>query len=272
MRASWILATAALSIFSAAYAEHQPVTTPDQPAFEQALIGNWRNVFSDSCTGDWTDKWFLDGRPESVVNTPAGMVLTAGSQWGNDAGHLVLWTKESFAGDLRIDYEFTRLDSEIRAVNILYVQATGSGVGPYKKDITEWTNLRRVPAMKNYFNHMNVYHISYAAFENDGVSSNDYVRARRYIPEKTGLNGTELLPDYSSTGLFATGVPHRITVIKRDQDLYMRVCNNSQTHYFHWRNDRFPPITEGRIGLRLMYTRTSLFRNVYISTRGSLEQ
>ena len=38
------------------------------------------------------------------------MTLTAGPEFRNDAHHMVLWTKDSFEGDLRIEYASTRLD------------------------------------------------------------------------------------------------------------------------------------------------------------------
>ena len=75
---------------------------------------------------------------------------------------------EQLAGDLKIEYDYTRTDNETRCVNILYIQATGSGKGPYALDISDWNELRKVPAMATYFNHMHAYHISYAAFPNSG--------------------------------------------------------------------------------------------------------
>ena len=63
-------------------------------------------------------------------------------------------------------------------MNILYIQATGSGEEPFVKDITEWNELRRAPAMRMYFDHMNTYHISYAAFPNN-EDTTSYIRARR---------------------------------------------------------------------------------------------
>ena len=131
---------------------------------------------------------------------------------------MVLWTRESFEGDLKIEYDYTRLDSETRCVNILYIQATGSGEEPYAKDITEWSELRRVPAMRMYFNHMNTYHISYAAFPNN-EDTTQYIRGRRYMPNATGLEGSNLDPDYFPEGLFEPRVPHKITVIKKDFEI-----------------------------------------------------
>ncbi len=239
--------------------------------FDRLNRADWRDVFRDPGTGDWHKKWFLDGRVGTVTNTRRGMELRAGPQFGNDADHMVLWTKQSFSGDLKIEYEYTRLDSETRGVTILYVQATGSGVGPYAKDITQWNVLRAVPSMRTYFNHMQTYHISYAAFPNS-ASSDDYIRARCYIPEATGLRGTDLTPDYFKTGLFKTGVPHKITVLKHGQELFMLVRNREKELLCHWKNDTLPPIVAGRMGLRHMYTRAARYRDFRIGSRSRVNE
>ncbi|MEO2048151.1 MAG: DUF1961 family protein [Pirellulales bacterium] len=238
----------------------------EQEAFKQASEGKWQNVFSDACTGDWKEKWFLDGEIGEVHTGPDGMKLTAGREFKNDAHHMVLWTKESFEGDLKIEYDYTRLDNETRCVNILYIQATGSGEEPYAKDIAKWKKMRSVPAMRMYYHHMNAYHISYAAFPNQGKDQTSYIRARRYIPNKAGLEGTDLESDYYPEGLFATGVKHQITVIKKDYDLFMRIENPDQVFCCHMINSKLPVITEGRIGLRHMYTRSARYQNLRIST------
>tara|TARA_R110002050_G_scaffold161176_1_gene290741 strand:- start:10311 stop:11084 length:774 start_codon:yes stop_codon:yes gene_type:complete len=243
----------------------QQNNSEEKKAFENVLEDNWQEVFYDSCTGDWTKQWFLDGEIASVSNSEKGMQLTSGPKFMNDAHHMVLWTKESFKGDVKIEFDFTRLDFESRCVNILYIQATGSGEEPYRKDIVEWKTLRQVPAMRMYFDHMNAYHISYAAFPNQGDEREQYIRARRYMPNKTGLKGSDLKPDYYPDGLFAPGVPHKITVIKKDRDIYMRIVNSEQTYYCHFVNSDLPIIEEGRIGLRLMFTRSSRFANFKIS-------
>jgi hypothetical protein len=234
--------------------------------FERLVKADWQEVVCDPGTEDWRQHWFLDGRQATVKNTPQGMELTAGPEFKNDAHHMVLWTKREFAGDLKIDYEYTRLDSETRCVNILYIQATGSGTGPYVKDIAQWAGLRTVPAMGMYFNHMHTYHISYAAYPNADDATEDYIRARRYMPEADGLKGTDLVPDYFQTGLFQTGVQHKITVIKRGQLLFMHIRNDEKQMLCHWKNESLPPIVAGRIGLRHMYTRSARYRDLRIST------
>ena len=226
----------------------------------------WREVFFDSGTGDWTRHWFLDGEIGEVSNGPNGMELKAGPEFKNDAHHMVLWTKASFTGDLKIEYDYTRLDEETNCVNILYIQATGSGTEPFVKDIAKWEELRRVPAMCMYFDHMHTYHISYAAFPNN-EDTTSYIRARRYMPDKAGLSGTELAPDYYPEGLFEPGVPHKITVIKKDRDLYMWIVNAEQSFFCHMTNPDLPSISEGRIGLRHMFTRSARYSNFRISTR-----
>jgi len=235
----------------------------ERNAFERADRGAWQEVFVDSCTGDSTSRWFLDGDVASVSTSEKGMQLTAGPQHKNNAHHTVLWTRDSFKGDLRIDYEYTRLDFESRCVNIIYIQATGSGEEPYVEDISKWNDLRRVPAMRMYFDHMHAYHISYAA--NPGTAR-EYIRARRYMPNKDGLDGTDLEPEYRPEGLFEPGVAHRITIIKRERDLFMRIRNAHQAYYCHMMNPHLPVITEGRVGLRHMFTRSARYRNFRIST------
>lgn len=238
----------------------------DKAAFEKALAAPWQDVFFDPCTGDWRKQWFLDGEIGAVETSPQGMRLAGGPRFGDNAHHAVLWTKKSFQGDVKVEYEFTRLDFENRAVNILYLHATGSGQGPFARDITQWNERRKVPAMKMYYNHMNLYHLSYAAFPLDGVDTTTYIRGRRYLPETgKGIEGTELKPDYFPVGLFEPGVPHQITVIKRGPNLFMRIKNNQQVYFCKISNEALPDITEGRLGLRHMATRTSRYKDFRIS-------
>lgn len=240
----------------------------EEKTFNEASKGSWEVVLADTGTADWTEKWFLDGQVGEVATSPEGMTLTAGPEFGNDAHHMVLWTKESFEGDLKIEYEYTRLDEERRGVTILYIQATGSGKGPYHEDIAKWNELRRVPAMRTYYNHMHAVHLSYAAYGNSGTDEKSYIRGRRYLPDRDGLTGTELTPDYYSESLFATGVRHRITVIKRDRYLFIRIESPDEVFYGHMTHREYPAVTEGRVGLRHMFTRSARYRNIRISQPG----
>ena len=243
----------------------------EKSRFDMAAAADWREVFSDDGTGDWKEQWFLDGEIGSVESSPRGMTLTGGPRFKNDAHHMVLWTKKSFEGDLKIEYDYTRLDFETRCVTILYIQATGSGKGPYAKDITEWNELRKVPSMKRYFDHMNSFHISYAAFPND-EDTTQYIRGRRYMPETgNAMKGTALKPDYYPEGFFEPGVPHHMTVIKRGKHILMRIENDRQVYYCDMSNADLPPVTEGRIGLRHMYTRSARYKNFRISEIGAGE-
>lgn len=243
----------------------------EKDAFAKASAAEWQEVFFDPGTGDWKQWWFLDGEVGKVTNGPEGLELIAGPEFKNDAHHMVLWTRESFSGDLKIEYDYTRLDDETRCVNILYIQATGSGNGRYTKDISKWNELRRAPAMRMYFDHMHAYHISYAAFPNN-KDATSYIRARRYMPEASGLRGTDLEPDYYPGGLFKKGVPHKITVIKKPRELFMRIKNAEQIYHCRMTNPDLPPIEEGRVGLRQMFTRSSRYKNFRISRFPSKKQ
>jgi len=236
--------------------------------FEALERAAWREVFHDPGTGDWRDRWLLDGLKAEVVNSDRGMAFHAGPDFADDASHAVLWTRASFAGDIRIDYRYTRLDDAVRAVNILYLHARGSGEPPFARDITAWRSRRTTPSMRLYYDHMHAYHISYAAFGlNNTDPENDYVRARRYMPDLgQGLEGTAMAPDYARTGLFRPGVTYRITVIHAGDDLFMRVRAGDVDRLMRWRTDTFAPLGEGRVGLRHMYTRSARYREIRIST------
>ncbi len=228
---------------------------------------NWTLKFLDPGTGNWNSNWFLDGKLAKVENTDNGMSFTAGPENGNDAHHAVLWTKNSFEGDVKIEFTYTRTDSEKRNVNILYIQATGTGIAPYSKDISLWNDLRKAPAMKIYFNHMNALHISFAAFTNDGLGD-EYVRARRYpaTPEHP-FKDTGIPPSFDNTGLFLSDVTYKITVIKTTNKLFFNVEGKDVNRVFSWDLKAIEPISGGRIGLRHMYTRSAIYKDFKVYVR-----
>ena len=229
---------------------------------------DWKEVFFDTGAGDWQEHWTLDGLKAEVSNSGKGMNFRAGPVPNENASHAVLWTRESFSGDLKIEYEYTRTDEDNQFVNILYVQATGSGEEGFPRDISEWADGRAVPAMSVYWGNMHTYHISYAAYGRTPVTDDyDYIRARRYRPDLLPKkNGPVIDPDtYERTGLFAPGVPHQITVIKQGNELFMVIRNPDKEYLCHWVNTDQPIVTEGRVGLRHMYTRSARYRDFKVS-------
>jgi len=238
-------------------------------AFHEAMQLPWEVVLCDGGSGDWKKRWFLDGKKARVINTAEGMALHAGPNAGEDASHAVLWTKASFRAPIKIEYDYTRLDQSGYGVNILYLLATGSGEPPYATDITQWSELRAVPAMRAYVHNMHLYHISYAAKTYDQETrqptGNDYVRARRYMPHTNTLRDTQVGADYRGTGLFRQGVPHHIVVIKAGRWLFMEATNAEQRRLFAFDTTRSPAVTQGRVGFRQMYTRSARYSNITIS-------
>lgn len=222
-------------------------------------------LFEDAGTGNWQEKWMLDGQRSKVINTKLGMELIAGPEHGNDTCHTVLWTKQSFEGNVCIEYDYTRTDTTTRCVNILYFHATGRGDAEYPTDISLWNDKRIVPKMSAYFNNMNAYHISYAAFAaNEYSGDNDYIRLRRYNPNKKGLKGTDVPPDYFNTGLFKTGVTYHIQVFKYNNQIEMHIENKQDSAdelVCKWDVSIFPDCNSGRIGLRHMYTRSARYKD-----------
>ncbi|UXX81294.1 YesU family protein [Reichenbachiella carrageenanivorans] len=261
IRPQWIMALMGLIFFLETYGQSQKAQT-----FDRLLSANWKEVLVEEGTSPWQDQWFLDGLEARVEQTPGGFSFYAGPDQFNDSSHAVLWTKKSFKGDIKIEYDFTKLDDRLVNVNILYIQAMGHS--PKPKDIRKWADQRTVPAMRLYFDHMDAYHISYAAFHTvNSDEQADYLQARRYMPEwEQGLKNTAYGQRYEKTGLFQTGVTYHLVVIKKGNDLYMQVTGKDEDRLFHWQDNSFPLINEGRIGLRQMYTRHSKYRNFKIST------
>ena len=95
---------------------------------KQNKATEWKLKFSDPCNKNWQNNWFLDGEIAKVEYNKYGMDLIAGPINRNNAHHSVLWTKQSFEGDIKIEYDYTRTDSTKVNVNILFIQATGNGV------------------------------------------------------------------------------------------------------------------------------------------------
>jgi hypothetical protein len=231
----------------------QGEVTPEQLAFETADQRAWKTVMSDDGTDDWTEQWFLDGEGGTVTNSPEGMELRA------EDSHTVLWTKESFEGDVKIEYEFTRTDVDGGGVCILYIQATGRGDEGFETDITEWNESRKDANMGSYFRNMHLYHVSYAC---------GYVRGRRYRPDIRKMNTfSELTPEYvvDQEDLFEPGVPYRITFIKTDREIRMKAVGPEKAMFFMLDNEKWPEVTEGRIGLRQMHTRHSRYKDFTVS-------
>ena len=225
-------------------------------------------LFEDSGTKDWQEKWMLDGQRSKVINSKLGLELRAGTEHGNDTCHTVLWSKRSFQGNIAIEYEYTRTDTVTRCVNILYFHATGKGGSDYPTDISLWNAKRKVPHMRTYYDNMNTYHISYAAFSAKKFSGdNDYIRLRRYNPDKKGLGGTDVPGDHFKTGLFKPNITYHIQVFKYNNEIEMHIRNKKETseHLIcKWDVSDFQACEYGRIGFRHMYTRNARYKNIKV--------
>lgn len=230
----------------------------------------WQQKFNDNGHYNWQKKWFLDGKEAHITHSENGMTFTTGEIEMEPSHHSVLWTKQHFVGDIKIEYDFTRLDTENKWATMLYVQATGVEGGIYHKDISQWRDLRNIPYMKTYFNNMNLLHISYASYGKDDVGvDKDYIRARRYPVKEGGVFRTDTVieGDVFSSGFFVPNKTYHIIVIKKQHELFMQVTNeNKKSRLFSWNTSKFPLVKEGRIGLRQMWRKSATYRNFTVFT------
>jgi hypothetical protein len=51
-------------------ADRRPTSKRTGSEFGQAAAAEWKEVFSDTCTGDWKKQWFLDGEIGTVDTGP----------------------------------------------------------------------------------------------------------------------------------------------------------------------------------------------------------
>lgn len=244
-------------------------TNKEKKAFKKVNTSSeWEMKFSDECTSDWKENWFLDGELATIVHSEDGMDFSAGPINRDDRHHAVLWTNQTFEGDIKIEYDYTRTDSQIVNVNILYIQASGNEKMGFDKDITKWNDYRKVAAMSKYYYGMDPIHISYAAFKmvNDDPNA-DYIRARKYPAEQDKFKLTGLKPDFYVTGLFKTGQTYHITVIKADGMLHFNVEDEGKQHLFCIPLTPEQMDVAGHIGLRHMYTRSAQYKNFKVYTK-----
>lgn len=229
---------------------------------------SWDLALSNDGTEDWSINWYLEGDKASVENGEDGFVLSAGPTPGEDASHAVLWTRRSFAGDVKIEFEYTRLDTmtSVDAVNIVYLQATGLGSEAAPEDIAKSAESRRVPTMSKYYLNMNALQVSFAT---SGPGRSNYVSARRYPATSVAAFPTEtqLQPVYENVNLFEPGVTYQISVIKTDEMLSLSVVGAAENQEFVWGTTRLPALSDGRIGLRHMWARSARYSDVRVYVR-----
>lgn len=230
-----------------------------QNEFLKAYHQDWHEVFFDSGTDDWRQHWFLDGDKARVSNERDKFILDT----SNDA-FAVLWTKDEFRGDLKIEYDFLRADENHSGVNIIYIQATGQDKKGYDKDISQWSDKRKKAYMSDYYAHMHTYHVSYA------TDKEDYIRGRRYMPNQSlpdicKLWFTTLSGEKKHVGIFNDKQWIHVVIVKKEKSLLVEFQHPNKTVLVKMNNKDKPGITEGRVGLRLMPKRLSYFKNFSIS-------
>lgn len=94
-----------------------------------------------------------------------------------------------------------------------------------------------------------------------------YVRARRYPkPDDKPFETTKIEPSYDMHGLFETGKTYHITAIKTAEKLSFEMAHGDKKQYFEWDVSKVIPITEGRIGIRHMFTRSAIYKNFKVYT------
>lgn len=245
------------------------VGTGDNMA-EQDIQDSSRVLMQDSMTGDWQDKWFLDGKKAVLEHHNDGLHFTATPSNVDkrvdratfDAHHATLWTKQEFEGDILIRYEISRISKGFTF--LLYIQAQGIGLPPYVEDIYAWRDLRDVSAMNKYFEYMSLISLSFR----------ENIRCKRYPWKDVERN-----LDFSNDVLFEPMLEHdgiivgkrySVEVEKREKTLKLSVReieNPKNVIEQTWDTSKNPEeqrprfVEKGRIGLRHMGGTAVIYKN-----------
>ena len=235
--------------------------------FDKLAKREWKLGLELQPEMNWQDQWTLDGNHCVVGNSSNGLEFQAGPEAGNNAHHGVLWTKESFAGDMKVEFDYTRLDEINRFVCILYFHANGIGEGAYTKDIHEWAHLREEPWMKTYFERMDMLHISFAAFGNDNDEPDDYLRVRRYpVRPDRDFSQIEVAGTVHNTGLFLPQQTYAVTFVKTTDALGLHVKGADKELYHCWDISTVEPTHDGPFGIRHMWQKHACYNKLKIFT------
>lgn len=246
------------SLVAVALASCTPTAPEEAPGMD---ADRDRALFEDPMTENWQANWFLDGRRALVEHRDGGLafVTTASNvdkredRAAFDAQHAVLWTRQTFEGDIRISYTYTKLP-DCSWQKLIYVQAQGIGEAPHVEDIHAWRDLREVAVMSQYFNHMNLI----------ALSLRDEIRCKRYPwndREGKALE-SEFLPRAENRGM-PEGRELHVVIEKRKTSILMRIrdvetgehvvdqtWDLTDENVLKGREAKF--VEKGRIGIRLM--------------------
>ena len=78
------------------------------------------------------------------------------------------------------------------------------------------------------------------------------------------MHGTMIEPAYENVYLFKPGDTYHITAVKEGNRLTFTAEREGETQTFEWDTSSFSPVTEGRIGFRQMWARSSRYQNIQV--------
>jgi len=268
MQPSQLLAGFGAALLLISCGTEKPMKTPaptDQPNASTVL-------FEDPMTGNWRENWFVDGRHATVENRDDGLYFSGGTVTKSDdpedyhAHHAVLWTKREFEGDVRISFETKRVDPGIYGNVLIYIQAQGIGVPPYEKDIYAWRELREVPAMNKYFNYMSLLSVSLRKeLRCKRYPWNDVERDIAFEPLIEPMHDWHGMVEHKWFRFVIEKRQHSLTFRSYDPDSGQLLTECTWDTSTNPAEQRPRSVEAGRIGLRHMSTKQSIYRNFTVS-------
>jgi hypothetical protein len=255
-----MLGVSVLSVLTGASALASRPLGVQQPA--------WHVVLSDDGTGNWKDNWFLFGDPSrgiGVTNSTEGMTLRAGDGTNPKSDHAVLWTKATFSGDLRVEYDFTVLDRYSTSIpsngycSAVLLYSRPSASAPFASDLADWPVARRNADTSGRALNEAVDGLQFNyAFNGDPRGNRFRLRANP---------GYVLIGESVEMKLFAPGIEHHVVVEKRGDSMTVSAAGSDGQRFA--KTFSAPPLAKqssGHVGLRNMNRREARYRNIRISS------
>jgi hypothetical protein len=245
------------------YGAAAAILLPSRPSAAQ---DDWREAFVADHKRDWRAEWFLFGDPSrgiTVSNSAAGLTLRAGDGSDPRRDHAVLWSKRTFTGDVRIEYDVTVLDGyaspppKISYCSALLVHAQGAT--NYPSDLAAWTAAQANADTSGNFVNTNTrgLQLNYA-FVGD-------VRGNRL---RLRVNpGYALAGQSDITTLFRQGQTCHVSATKAGALLTVHVTDGKATFSHTFTDAGLAAHGSGRIGLRNMNRREARYANLRVYER-----
>jgi hypothetical protein len=219
---------------------------------------------------DWRAGWALHKDSElgaGVDQLANGIVLRAADYAYDDRAvyarsSVALWSRHAWAGDFRVEFDFTRLDDVARTTGngigaMLYFHVVGAGDPHHPAELARWPSTQA--REEAYVRHGRGFRVTWSNFNTEHPRNSHEMRLRTFAfttryPERIG-------EDSPSRFTFARGRTYRMAFERRGP----RFAASVDGEAFVWEDPAIARFGEGCFGLRHQPGRVARYENLAIA-------